>query len=115
MKESFILLSLLLINVTNATAHDFTRSYTSQAFCKDIVNNLAEFGVSVSPEHMEKCSLLFLAGSSATFERPYGDLLDVRVKSNPYQMSVTHSNQRVGNSCVLHPRKVARHFEGRDY
>ncbi len=114
MKESFILLSFLLINATNATALDFSRSDPSQEFCKDIVNHLAEFSVSVSHTHMKKCSLLSLAGASATFERPYGASLHVRVKSKPYRMFVTRGNQRVGTCYVLHPRRVARRVEGRD-
>ena len=114
MKEFFILLSFLLINATSAAARDFTRSDTSQEFCKDIVDNLAEVGVSVSHKQMKKCSLLFLAGASATFERPYGDSLNVRVKSNPYRMFVTRSNQRIGTCYVLHPRRIARQIEGRD-
>ncbi len=114
MKESFILLSFLLINATNATALDFSRSDPSQEFCKDIVNHLAEFGVRVSHTHMKKCSLLSLAGVSATFERPYGDSLHVRVKSKPYRMFVTRGDQLVGTCYVLHPRRVARRVEGRD-
>ena len=114
MKEFFILLGLLLINATNATALDFSRSDPSQEFCKDIVNHLAEFGVRVSHTHMKKCSLLSLAGASATFERPYGDSLHVRVKSKPYRMFVTRGDQIVGTCYVLHPRRVARRVEGRD-
>ena len=114
MKYCFILISFLLINATNATARDFTRSDTSQEFCKDIVKNLAEVGVNVSHKEMKKCSLLLLAGASATFERPYGDSLNVRVKSNPYRMFVTRGDQRVGTCYVLHPRKIARQVEGRD-
>ncbi|HBX26498.1 MAG TPA: hypothetical protein DEF72_03600, partial [Gammaproteobacteria bacterium] len=75
MKRFFILISFLLINATSAAARDFTRSDTSQGFCKEIVNNLAEVGVNVSHKQMKKCSLLLLAGAAATFERPYGDSL----------------------------------------
>ena len=114
MKDFFILLSFLLINATNATARDFTRSDTSQEFCKDIVNHLAEVGVSVSHKHMKKCSLLFLAGVSAIFERPYGDSLNVRVKSNPYRMFITRGDRHLGTCYVLHPRRVTRQVEGRD-
>ena len=114
MNGSCILLCFLLINATSAAAHVFARSDTSQEFCKDIVNNLTEVGVSVSHKKMKKYSLLFLAGASATFERPYSDSLNVRVKSNPYRMFVTHSNLLFGNSYVLHPRRVTRQVEDRD-
>ena len=114
MKRFFILISFLLINATSAAARDFTRSDTSQGFCKEIVNNLAEVGVNVSHKQMKKCSLLLLAGAVATFERPYGDSLNVRVKSNPYRMFVTRGDQRLGTCYVLYPRRIARQIEGRD-
>ena len=68
--------------------------------------------MSVSHKHMKKCSLLFLAGASAIFERPYGDSLNVRVKSNPYRMFVTRGDQDLGTCYVLHPRSVTRQVEG---
>ncbi len=114
MKYCFILISFLLINATNAAARDFTRSDTSQEFCKDIIKNLAEVGVNVSHKQMKKCSLLLLAGASATFERPYGNSLNVRVKSNPYRMFVTRGDQLLGTCYVLYPRRIARQIEGRD-
>ncbi len=48
MKKLIALLSLVLLSTTAVAARDFTRSDTSQEFCKDIVNNLAEVGVRVT-------------------------------------------------------------------
>lgn len=114
MKKLITLLGLAWISATIAAERDFTRSDTSLEFCKDIVANLAEVGVTVSTKSMTKCSLLILAGASATFERPYGDPLNVRVKSNPYRMFVTRGDNKIGTCYVLYPRKVTRQVKEQD-
>lgn len=114
MKKLITLLGLAWISATIAAERDFTRSDTSLEFCKDIVANLAEVGVTVSTKSMTKCSLLVLAGASATFERPYGDPLNVRVKSNPYRMFVTRGDNKIGTCYVLYPRKVTRQAKEQD-
>jgi hypothetical protein len=114
MKKLIALLSLVLLSTTAVAARDFTRSDTSQEFCKDIVNNLAEVGVSVTHKSMTKCSLLVLGGASASFERSYGAPLNVVVKSNPYRMFVTHDDNEIGTCYVLHPRKTTRKVKDKD-
>jgi len=114
MKKLIALLSLVLLSTTAAASRDFTRSDTSQEFCKDIVNNLTEVGVSVSHKSMTKCSILVLGGASATFERPYGDPLNVIVKSDPYRMFVTRGDNEIGTCYVLHPRKTTRKVKDKD-
>ena len=114
MKKLIALLSLVLLSTTAVAARDFTRSDTSQEFCKDIVNNLAEVGVSVTHKSMTKCSLLVLGGVSASFERSYGDPLNVVVKSNPYRMFVTRGDNEIGTCYVLHPRKTTRKVKDKD-
>lgn len=114
MKKLIVLLSSALLNTTVFAAGDFTRSDTSQEFCKDIVNNLAEVGVSVSHKSMTKCALLVLGGASATFERSYGGPMNVTVKSTPYRMFVTTNGNELGTCYVLQPRKVIRKVKDRD-
>lgn len=110
-----ILLALsLVVSASVADARSFTRSDTSQEFCKDIVNNLREVGVSVTERSMSACSLQVLGGAQATFERPTGDPLNVTVKSNPYRMFVTRGENEVGTCYVLHPRKVTRKVTYKD-
>ena len=114
MKQLFILLGFMWFSAAIAGERDFTRSDTSMEFCKDIVANLAEVGVIVSTKSMTKCSLLVLAGASATFERPYGDPVNVRVKSDPYRMFVTRGGKKIGTCYVLYPRRVTRQVKERD-
>lgn len=105
---------ILILTSVNVQARSFTSSDTSQGFCKDIVANLKEVGVSVSARSMTQCSLQVLGGATATFERSYGSALHVRVKSNPYRMFVTRGDKDVGTCYVLHPRKTTRRVEDRD-
>jgi hypothetical protein len=114
MKKLITLLNLVLLSTVAVAAGDFTRSDTGQEFCKDIVNNLAEVGVSVSLKSMTKCVLTVFGGASATFKRSYGGPVNVTVKSDPYRMFVTESNNEVGTCYVLQPRKVTRKVKDRD-
>jgi len=109
-----ILTVIFLMSAAVADARSFTRSDTSQEFCKDIVNNLREVGVSVSERAMSSCALQVLGGAQASFERPTGDPLNVTVKSNPYRMFVTRGESEIGTCYVLHPRKVTRKVAYRD-
>ena len=113
MKYVAVIFSCLL-STGFAEARSFTRSDTSQPFCKDIVANLKEVGVSVSERSMTECSLQVLGGAHATFSRPTGDPLEVTVKSNPYRMFVTRGDSDMGTCYVLHPRKVTRKVTDRD-
>jgi len=114
MKMLVAFMSLILVSTHATAARDFTRSDTSQEFCKDIVNNLREVGVSVTHRSMTKCALLVLGGASATFERSYGDPLNVVVSSNPHRMFVTRGDNEIGTCYVLHPRKTTRKVKDRD-
>lgn len=110
-----IILALsFIVSATLAEARSFTRSDTSQEFCKDIISNLREVGVSASERSMTACSLQVLGGAQATFERPTGDPMNVTVKSNPYRMFVTRGDSKTGTCYVLHPRKVTRKVTDRD-
>jgi hypothetical protein len=113
MKYVAVIFSCLL-STSFAEARSFTRSDTSQPFCKDIVANLKEVGVSVSERSMTECSLQVLGGAHATFSRPTGDPLEVTVRSNPYRMFVTRGDSDMGTCYVLHPRKVTRKVTDRD-
>ena len=113
MKYVAVIFSCLL-STGFTEARSFTRSDTSQPFCKDIVANLKEVGVSVSERSMTECSLQVLGGAHATFSRPTGDPLEVTVKSNPYRMFVTRGDSDIGTCYVLHPRKVTRKVTDRD-
>jgi len=114
MKKLIAIISLVLLSTTAIAGRDFTRSDTSQEFCKDIVHNLREVGVSVTHKSMTKCALLVLGGASASFERSYGEPLNVTVSSNPYRMFVTRGDNEIGTCYVLHPRKTTRKVTDRD-
>lgn len=109
-----VLIGSLWLASTQAIARDFTSSNIDQEFCKDIVNNLKEVGMSVSYKSMTQCSLQVLGRASATFERSYGGLVEVRVKSDPYRMFVTRGGNDIGTCYVLHPRKVTRMVKDQD-